>query len=242
MTKNLLQTILPLKLKTPKNESALVQNEDAYAFFIGHILGDGYFSKKGYMQVDQASESLAKWFHKLLKSYGMLPADSVLGETVRVDKRTNTTTTSYRFCTRTYLLEDWINTFYTKSKRANKKKTVPLNINDLLVEPLSLAIWFLGDGWFDDNAQLCFAAGDWDVEMCKRVQQCLTLNFGFKTTLVTLDPSKNNGRVIHHITLSAESYAKFKQLVKPYLDDLEADMGGAGSLKQDKFLKRKVLP
>jgi hypothetical protein len=244
MTTQLLQEILPLTLKTPKNESALVQNEDAYAFMIGHILGIAHLSNKGYMQVDQASQNLASWLHKLLKSYGMLPKGSTVNYTLRWDKRNDppTCTESHKFCTRTYVLGNWLDTFYEKKPGAkHKNKKVPLNINELLVMPLSLAIWFLGDGWFDGD-NVCFAAGDCDGASCQRLQRCLELNLGFKTTLVQLDPSKNNGRTAHRITLSVVSYVKFKQLVQPYLNDLEAFMGGPGSLKKDEFLKRKILP
>lgn len=240
--KTQLQNILPLKLRSPKQgEQELVQNEQAYEFWIGHILGDAYISEsKGYMQVDQASENLAKWFHKQLASYNMLPAKSVVQTTERVDKRYNTTNTSYRFTTRAYNLVDWNATFYTKTLK-KRNKTVPLNITNLLISPLSLAIWFLGDGWFDGD-NVCFAAGTWDIPTCERLQTCLSTNFNLKTSLVLLNSAKNNGRTVHRITVSAESYNNFKQLVKPYIDDLEAFCGGPGSLKQDQFLKRKYLP
>jgi LAGLIDADG DNA endonuclease family len=245
MTNNLnnLLNLLPLELRTPrKGDQPIVTNPKAQAFWIGHILGDGSLRKdKGHLAIDQASENLSKWFHSILDASDldlMLPDQSNVQLVKRLDKRRGTITISYRFTTRAYKVNLWYDTFYEVRPGKKVKKKVPDNIGDLLVDPFSLAIWFLGDGWFDGD-NVCFAAGDLTEEECKLLQACLLNNFGLKTSLVKLDPLKNNGRTVHRITLSAQTYPEFYALVQPFLQQLEQQ---AGSLQNDPFLKRKVLP
>ena len=61
------------------------------------------------------------------------------------------------------------------------KKIVPDNIDKLLVDPLSLAVWFMDDGAADyAGASLqTHSFGKLDVEKLRRT---LKLNFGLKTT------------------------------------------------------------
>lgn len=157
MKSDVLLKLLPLELRSPRaGDVAIVTNPKVQAFWIGHILGDGYISSsKGYLQTDQASENLAKWFHKIQKSFKILPENSKVQLTTRKDKRYDKTNYSYRFTTRAFKVDQWIETFYKTSEKGKKLKTIPTNIGQLLIDPFSLAIWFLGDGWFDGR-QRCF--------------------------------------------------------------------------------------
>jgi len=239
MTNTLLKK-LPLTLRSPRSgEQASIINPKAIAFWIGHILGDGYISSsKGYLQIDQASLKLSQFFHKLLKSFKMLPVNSQIQTQTREDKRYNTTNTSYRFATRAYKVNNWVDAFYKVGKNNKKTKTIPNNIGELLIDGFSVAIWFLGDGWFDGD-NVCFAAGSLDNNELLLLQQCLFDNFGIETSLVGLDPLKNNGRKFHRITVKACSYTKFYNLVESTLQEFVADFG---EFKADPLLKRKFLP
>jgi hypothetical protein len=190
------------------------------------------------MQIDQASEKLARWFHLILNSLNILPKASQIQEQLRYDKRYETTYKSYRFATRAYKLEPWVNTFYKAGKNNKKEKTIPTNIGDLLIDSFSIAIWFLGDGWFDGD-NVGFAAGSLSISECELLQSCLYNNFGLKTSLVLLDPLKNNGRQVHRFTVKSESYSAFYNLVNPYIEQLVKEVG---TIDKDQFLKRKVLP
>jgi hypothetical protein len=241
MNTDVLLEKLPLELRSPrKGEQPIVTNSKAQAYWVGHILGDGYISKsKGYMAIDQASENLSNWFHKILKALNILPKDSEVQKTLRLDKRSNQTTVSYRFTTRAYKVDRWVETFYKIGPNGKKQKTIPKNIGDLLIDPFSLAIWFLGDGWFDGD-NVSFAAGTLTDAEYALLKTCLLNNFGLETSLVALDPSKNNGRTGHRITVAVSSYNNFYELVSPFLEQFCQDQNI--TLESDPFLKRKVLP
>lgn len=87
---------------------------------------------------------------------------------------------------------------------------------------------------------VAFAAGTLNETEYYLLKNCLLNNFGLETSLVKLDPTKNNGRTAHRITVAAKSYAKFYELVNPYLQEFSQDL--QINLASDTFLKRKVLP
>ena len=80
------------------------------------------------------------------------------------------------------------------------------------------------------NLRICYGntVGSWFL-----------INFGLKTSLVLLDPLKNNGRQVHRFTVKSESYSAFYNLVNPYIEQLVKEVG---TIDKDQFLKRKVLP
>lgn len=238
----ILLKVLPLKLSALREgDEPEVTNPKAHAFWIGLLLGDGCLVKKGYMQIEQASEYLATWMHVQLLALNMLPDDSTVNKKERENKKAGKTYTAYGFATRTYKIEPWDQTFYrreTKNGKEKRRKQIPQNIGELLISPLSLAIWFLGDGWYVDGL-VHFAAGSLTPEEVGLLQKCLLTNFGLKTSYSNIDPTKNNGRKIHSIYVIVDSYSQFYSLVNPYLELFEQEVG---PWQECSFLKRKILP
>ena len=74
--------ILPLKLRSlrylskeeRRNKSdGFFKDPEIYAFFIGHLLGDGHLKKRDdYLQIDQASEKLTDWYLSFCKKHILL--------------------------------------------------------------------------------------------------------------------------------------------------------------------------
>ena len=103
-------------------------------FVIGCILGDGYITKNGSLQIDHSlkQKEYVHFKYAFLKSY------NVAGKAPKIvycyDKRTNKTYQSIRFYTKCHF-QQLRSIFY-----ATGKKEVPKDIQKYLNSPLALAI------------------------------------------------------------------------------------------------------
>lgn len=101
-------------------------------------------------------------------------------------------------------------TFYNIFYR-DGKKIVPENIETLLTEPLSLAVWFMDDG-SAEYAGASFQTHCFGKSEVELLQHCLELNFHLLTTM-----RKNKGRWILYVP--KRSLIKFHSLVKSFMLD-----------------------
>jgi len=96
------------------------------------------------------------------------------------DKRIGKIYHSFRFATKSVSsLDYWYNLFY---KDGNK--VVPKNITDLLISPLSLAIWYMDDGYRRIDCKgsyLCTSAYTKSEQLL--LQKVLKRNFSLNTRL-----------------------------------------------------------
>ena len=98
------------------------------------------------------------------------------------------------------------NTFYL-----NKKKIIPANIASLLTNPLSLAIWFMDDGYKrNDCNALRLSTDSFTKDEHVILQSVLKNNFGIETTL------HKKGKYWNLYIPQRES-KKFIALIKPYI-------------------------
>jgi len=89
------------------------------------------------------------------------------------------------------------------------KKIVPENIAKLVVDPLSLAVWFMDDG-SAEYAGASFQTHCFTKKEVQLLQHCFEQNFQIVTTM-----RKNKGKWILYIP--KRSLVRFRELVTPFM-------------------------
>lgn len=144
-------------------------------FLIGTILGDACIipnvgGNNYRLQVEQCEKQkeYVWWKYQIFKEW-------VLGEPKYQDR-----TCSWRFRTITHpVFKDFRQLFYQ-----NKKKIVPVNIDQVLNNPLSLAVWFMDDGARGPKGLgATFNSQSFSFQENQLLRNCLEKNFGLKTSL-----------------------------------------------------------
>lgn len=168
---------------------------------IGTILGDGYLTKSGSLQIDHSTiqKNYVDWKYKELGDFAGKPPTTIK----RVHKKTNKESFSYRFYTKSKF-KDLRLLFYP-----NGKKEVPKNINELLVSDIALAVWFRDDGGKSGNTPygLVISVAGFSKEEQFLLQTCLLNNYGLNVTIW-----KNN-----QIYIPKSEYALFYSIVSPFI-------------------------
>ena len=114
------------------------------AIILGTLLGDGCLERNGTwtrlrLEHGSSQKSYLEWKNEELKS---LITGSVMKMHYyhKINKRFYDSVRAYTFSDK--MFDYYRNIFYF-----NKKKVIPKNIESLLVNPLSLAVWFMDDGY-----------------------------------------------------------------------------------------------
>ena len=98
----------------------------------------------------------------------------------------------------------------------NGKKIVPKNIQELLISPLSLAVWYMDDGSLDfrpkDHYNFSFCTNAFSVKENKLLVEALKKNFGIESNIHT--PLCREKRY-PEIYIGAEGRDKFFNLIFP---------------------------
>lgn len=177
-----------------------------HSIIVGSILGDGYLDRRGEVTSLQLKQSQEKkeyvfWLYDELKNL------CKSGPRQRTDNNQWRVSTRY-FSGLTLLKKQ----FYQGTK------IVPKNINTLLQDPLSLAIWFMDDGTLDwrvkDHYAYRLTTNCFSIEDNELLVATLKKNFNVDaTTQTTLIRGKRYPRI--HI--GAKGRDKFKELVEPFM-------------------------
>lgn len=169
---------------------------------IGKILGDGSLvstiTGKSYkLQIEQSikHKEYVEWTAKIFKKW-LLSAPKLL-------ERNN----SWRF--RTISHPEF--TEFRKIFYRNKRKIIPDNINEFLVHPISLAVWFMDDGSLATNkSAVTISTHSFTRDENKKLIECLKANFGLQANL-------NWDGKGSRLYIPVSSIARFKNLVNPYI-------------------------
>ena len=178
---------------------------------IGTVLGDSYipFSKSGktHIEIKQADKykEYVFWLHDNLKD---LFPKSIPRQ--RKDNNQWYVTSSF-----SYELNELHKLFYNEGR-----KTIPENIEKLLISPLSLAVWFMDDGTLDyrvkDHCAFHFCTNCFTKEETQRLIDVLYSNFGIITSMhYTLCRGKRHARIY----IGAKGRERFIKLISPYILD-----------------------
>ena len=162
----------------------------------GSILGDAYVTKKGQIQFEQGANQKDYLFWKYRElssiSYGNPPK-----LVVRTDKRNGKITYSWRFWTRG-LFSNLRSKFYPEGFKIFPK--------DLDLTDLSLAVWYMDDGW-TENGRYFISVQGFEQEYKNRILRQLEDKFNILATI------KERG----HLRIRSKSIPRFIQIVKPHI-------------------------
>lgn len=186
---------LPKILHVRKNLSLAITDRQK-EILVGCILGDAHIQKLGKIIIEQSArqKDYLLWKYNELKNlcYPAKPA-----KIIRIDKRNNKEYYSNVFYSRQYFRE-WRKIFYKENK-----KVFPDN---LLLTPLSLAVWYMDDGCFSKEKSTISIEG-FSGENRNKVQKVFYEQFGIETAI-----GKSKKLVIRR-----KSQEKFYDLIRPYI-------------------------
>lgn len=173
---------------------------------LGKILGDGFLEQNGKhvrLKVDHGAQQkdYVLWLYEELKSLALKPYQISVQ-----DKRNSHVYRHWRFATYSLpVLDNWKNTFYV-----NGKKVIPTSIINLLT-PLSLAVWYMDDGFRRSDCKglyLCTSA--YTIREQYFLQSSLSKRFNIQTTLHF---ARSNVRIY----IPSSQADKFCSIVRPFI-------------------------
>lgn len=108
-----------------------------------------------------------------------------------------------------------------KSIDGKIRKVVPDNIQDLLVDPVSLAVWYLDDGTKRQDYNGCrLATQSFPLREVELLRDCLKTNFNLKAKIDTWNSTQRSGP-IYGLSLSSSpsGYQGLKLLIYDFVRD-----------------------
>lgn len=177
---------------------------------IGTILGDGHLEKNGCnvrLRVDHTEnqKNYLEWMYLEFKDF----VSSVPRLIKEIDKRTGKIYKRWHFSTYSLnIFNIYRNMFYK-----GKEKVIPENINEIIKSPLSLAVWYMDDGYKrNDCNALRLSTDSFQLQEQKLLQKCLKNNFGVESKLHKKGKSWN----IYIPSLEAKHFCKIiKSFIVP---------------------------
>jgi len=176
---------------------------------IGTLLGDGTLELNGRyprLRVDHGMKQKAyvEWKYKIFHG---LTTGKIKHFSQKLDRRTKK---RYRHCKfdtiSIYPLNKFYRMFYGKGR-----KQVPKNIGKILKKPLSLAVWYMDDGYKrNDCNAIRINTDSFSFKDQELLSKCLKINFGINTKL------HRKGK-FWNIYIPSQEAKKFCNIVKPYI-------------------------
>jgi hypothetical protein len=176
---------------------------ETHSVVVGSLLGDGYLTPNGSLQIEHCLEQAAYtlWKYRMLQPIAGNPPTTV----ERYDRRTRKTYRSSRFYTKA-VLKHFRSDFYP-----DRKKIVPSHLGTML-DPLAVAVWFMDDGGRGARTPrgLVFNTSCFSAQEQVFLQKLFLDLFGVVTSI----HQRRRGCQLY---IKAESFARFSELVSPYL-------------------------
>ena len=179
---------------------------------MGALLGDGALELNGRyprLRIDHAikQKSYVEWKYEIFRG---LTTRGIKQFSSKLDSRTKKRYSHCKFDTiSTPLLNEFYEIFYALGKK--RKKKIPNDIVTLLRNPLSLAVWYMDDGYKrNDCNALRISTDGFTFEEQKLLQKCLKRNFEIETKL------HRKGRY-WNIYIPNSQVKNFCSIVKPYI-------------------------
>jgi len=175
---------------------------------IGTLLGDAHLEKNGNhtrlrISHTESQENYLRWKHLKFNNFACENPRFV----EEIDKRTKKVYKSWHFSTYSINVFD----FYRKLFYKGKIKIIPNNITELLNSPLSLAIWYMDNGYKrNDCNALRLSTDSFQLNEQKLLQKCLKDNFGIENKL-------HKKREKWNIYIPNSETVKFCRIVEPYI-------------------------
>jgi hypothetical protein len=207
------------------NRRETIENPEAVAFALGHLLGDGGMrSTENRLTIEQKFEEYTLWKQRKCIEYGLANEVKVTPITRKLrDINTGQVkqTTSFKFQTKS-LFKDWHCFYVIKSETdptfnpsqgPRRRKCVPDQIKHWFTHPLALSVFYMDDGTVTDN-QPYFATGEFSLKEVHLLQDCFKDNFGLNTSI-----RRSNGNPVGFLVARRDCQT-FLDLVSPYVQEV----------------------
>ena len=182
-------------------------NKECQDVVLGAILGDGYLSPRGVLQVEHAikDHQYLLWKYKKMNEIVSGPISRV----TRLDKRNNKKTFSSRFYTKS-VFSEYRALFYPIY--SNGKKIVLDNIDQLFNSSLALATLFMDDGGKGGNTSkgMVFNFSGYLESDQEKLRKWLYLNFN-------LDTRFHKTGKYQQLYIPTSENQKFLDIIYPYV-------------------------
>lgn len=177
---------------------------------IGTILGDGFLQKTGEknarlrLEHSQKQKDYVLWKGKI---FGRL----FQGKPNYLERIHPKNKMAYQYCrwqsSATPAFGKWRKYFYP-----NGKKIIPSDIRKILTEPISLAVWYMDDGYFNkiDRNSYIYLGRVTSAE-AEILQKAIKKNFGIEATIYD---KKNKGFALF---FGAVETKKLQNLIRPFV-------------------------
>ena len=176
---------------------------------IGTLLGDGCLEKNGKnvrLRIDHGlnQKDYLDWKYKEFKNLATNKPRMIKGmlhqETKKFYRRWHFSTFSF------FELNDYWYKFYFQ-----KRKRIPYNILELLKSSLSLAVWFMDDGYKRNDCNALRISTDcFNIKEQRLLQECLKKNFKIRTNI------HKKGK-FWNIYIPSQEAKKFCRIIKPHI-------------------------
>ena len=171
--------------------------EEQKSILIGTLLGDGTMriKKNAHLEINHAfsQKVLVDWIFSKF---------STLVSTPPKWRKGNGKREAYRFATQKLpILTPFYNQFYRDGK-----KVIP---NDLKLDPLSLAVWFMDDG-SKTYSSVYLNSQQFNLDEQIRLIDILNNQFSIEATL-------NKDKIYYRIRIRSQSIKRFIKLVEPFV-------------------------
>lgn len=144
---------------------------------LGCILGDGYLTKSGCLQIEHSikQKQYVDWKYQQLKTIVISPPVQIN----RYDWRTDQIYSSNRFYTQA-IFKNFRSVFYPM-----EKKIIPSNIGEYLISDLALAVLYMDDGGRGGNTKkgVIINISGYDLKSRKILQSAIQTNYGIQMNL-----------------------------------------------------------
>lgn len=157
----------------------IVLTKRQHLILIGKILGDGFLEKNGRFTRlkighSEKQKEYVFWCHKEFNNF-----TTKKPHFIRVASQYRKVG-QYRFSTFSSAIFDR----YRKMFYQNRKKIIPNSIKELLKDPLTLAVWYMDDGYKrTDNSGLYLCTSSFSQPEHNLLQDSLYENFGIETNI-----------------------------------------------------------
>jgi hypothetical protein len=184
----------------------LTQRQDA--IIVGSILGDGCLERNGRyarlrLEHSDKQKSYLLWKYKELKSV-------ITGSVMKVHGYHKVNRCFYDSF-RVYTFSDEVIKYYWEKFYCDAGKIIPTDIDKFLTKPLSLAVWFMDDGYKrNDCNALRLGTDSFNRQEQELLQNTLWKNFGLETKV------HKKGKY-WNIYIPERESKKFVSIVKPYI-------------------------
>ena len=177
---------------------------------VGTILGDGFLQKTGEknarLRLEHGHNQKDYCFWK-----GSIFGRLFQGKPSYLERIHPKSKETYKYCrwqsTATPAFGKWRKYFYPEGK-----KIIPSNIGDFLTHPITLAVWYMDDGYFNkiDRNSLIYLGRITRIE-AESLQKAINKNFGIGATIYD---KKNKGFALF---FGAEETKKLQVLIRPFI-------------------------